>query len=171
MKIITKISFILIILSGQALAENTIEKIKSHIDQALQSKDMNHKSWYKAAELLAPLIEAKNQDAIYYSTFLHAYGVGGYAQNINKATTLLREAAESGSVTAMVSQARHNEHGLSGHINISKAVYWYKKAGKSGSRSAASRIAEAYRNGEIGLTKNIKLADEWDKIKGDCKKP
>jgi TPR repeat protein len=158
-------------MTSTILADPQIKEIKTLIDQALESKDMNHENWFKVAELLNPLLIVKNPDAIHYSSFLHAYGVGGYSRDIEKAVELERTAAESGSVAAMLSHARRYEYGLSGHIEISKSIFWYKKAGNSGSRTAASRMETAYRNGELGLGKNINLANKWKEIKGNCKTP
>ena len=171
MKIIFITLLLILSVFQNTYAKDSFKEIETLINQALESNDLNHANWYKAAELLDPLLKSKNPEAIYYSAFLYAYGVAGYPNDPDKALKLEIEAAESGSVTAMYIQARRNEHGFSYNKNSIKAVYWYQKAAESGSEGASRRLAKAYKNGELGLTPNQELADKWKQIAGECKKP
>ena len=165
------ISICLVLFTNIAYANDPISIIETHINTALESHNTKHPGWYKAAELLNPLLKNNNQDAVYYSSFLYAYGTGGYPKDIIKADKLAKQAADSGSLPAMVDQAVRFEYGLSGVTNNEQAVLWYKKSGEAGSKAAASRLTEAYKKGELGLNINKTLATKWSVIYGQCNEP
>lgn len=154
-----------------AYAGDKYESIESKINVALESGDMNHRNWNEAAQLLKPLLDASEPEALYYSSFFYAYGVGGYPADLDTAMNNELKAANLGSVSAMLAQARRYEYGVSKTIDLKESFAWYIKAGEAGSRSAASRLRDAYRNGELGLEKDEKSASKWEEIAGDCKKP
>lgn len=157
--------------SPLVLANEPHIEVKSHIDTALPTGDFNHSSWFKAAEKLKTSLHDNVPWAKYYASFLYTYGAGGFPEDLVKARELASSSAEEGFLPAMLDQARRNEYGLSGAIDIKKAVVWYEKAALAGSRSAAERLEEAYSKGELELKPDQRLADKWRKLKGECKKP
>ena len=162
---------ILAFTSFLALANEVHIDVKNHIDTALPTGDFNHPSWFKAADELKTPLNQKAPWAKYYASFLYNYGAGGFPEDLAKAKKLALSSAQDGFLPAMLDQARRNEWGLSGTIDLKKSVVWYEKAALAGSRSAASRLEQAYTKGELKLKPNPKQAAKWSSLKGECKKP
>lgn len=171
MRFLVSALILLVSTTSAAFADDKYELIQSKINVALESGDMNHQNWDEAARLLKPLLDADEPEALYYSSFFYAYGVGGYPSDVDTAMYNELKAATLGSVSAMLAQARRYEYGVSESIDFGESLAWYIKAGEAGSRTAASRLRDAYKNGELGLEKDEKLASKWEEIAGDCKKP
>lgn len=166
------IALILLVSTTSAASEgDKYESIQSKINVALESGDMNHPNWDEAAQLLNPLLDADEPEALYYSSFFYAYGVGGFPSDVDTAMNNELKAANFGSVSAMLAQARRYEYGVSKSIDFRESLAWYIKAGEAGSRTAASRLRDAYKNGELGLEEDEKLALRWEEIAGECRKP
>ena len=162
---------LLILVSPIALADEQYAQIQEHIKTALDSANLEHESWYKAAELLKQPLEAGHPWAKFYAAYLYAFGTGGFPNDHAKADFLETSAANEGFLPAMVAQARRNEHGLSGTIDLALAYRWYERAALSASYSAAARLEEAFTNGELKLEPDLEAAAKWRKIKGECKSP
>jgi len=162
---------LLILVSPVALADEPYSEIQEHIHKALDSANLEHTSWYKAAELLKKPLAENLSWAKFYAAYLYAFGAGGFPNDHAKADMLETAAANEGFLPAMVAQARRNEHGLSGTIDLALAYSWYEKAAMAGSRSAAARLEEAFTKGELKLAPDLDAAAKWRKIKGECKSP
>lgn len=162
---------LLIFLSVSAHASEPYKEVKDYIYEAMPTGDFNHPSWFKAAEGLKIPLQNNIPWANYYAAFLYTYGAGGFPEDYEKAKKLSSSSAQEGFVPAMLYQARNNEYGLAGEVNLSQAVYWYEKSALKGSRAAASRLEAAYSKGELELKPNTKLATKWRAKKGECKKP
>ena len=165
--------FLLLLIWGSpfALADESYSEIREHIYKALDSGNMEHASWYKAAELLNKPLTENFSGAKFYAAYLYFFGTGGFPNDHAKADMLETAAANEGFLPAIVAQARRNEHGLSGTIDLALAFSWYEKAALAGSRSAAARLEEAFTNGELDLAPDLDAAAKWRKIKGECKSP
>ncbi len=147
------------------------ENVKALIDKALPTGDYEHRFWYEAADILREPLAAGDPGAKYYASFLYNYGAGGFSEDFTMAKRLALEAANSGFLPAMVHQAVDSEYGLSGEKNHALSVSWYQKAALAGSKSSASRLVEAYENGELGLERNDTEASAWLEIRGKCREP
>jgi TPR repeat protein len=165
------LQILLIFLSFSAHATEPYKVVKDYIYEAMPTGDFNHPSWFKAAEELKTPLKKNVPWANYYAAFLYNYGAGGFPENLEKAKKLTTSSANEGFVPAMLYQARNNEYGLTGEVNLTQAVFWYEKSALAGSRSAASRLEEAYSKGELELKPNPKLATKWRIAKGECEKP
>ena len=162
---------LLVLISSVALASEPYAEVREHINTALDSGNMEHDSWYKAAELLKEPLSQNASWAKFYAAYLYAFGTGGFPNDHDKADELETAAATEGFLPAMVAQARRNEYGLSGTIDLALAYSWYEKAALAGSRSAAARLEEAYVKGELEVEADPEAAAKWKAIKGKCKSP
>ncbi|MAM59412.1 MAG: hypothetical protein CMN25_19035 [Salinicola sp.] len=74
------------------------------------------------------------------------------------------QAAQQGDRHAQYQAGRIYELGCSQYQpNEHHAVTWYARAGENGHVQAATRLADAYRHGELGLPHDPARADDWQR--------
>lgn len=168
---IRTIAFTLLIVPFLVMANESYREVKSLINNALPTGNYEHEFWYDAAKRLREPLKENEPWAQYYSSFLYAYGAGGFERDYEKANELAYSAAQEGFLPAMLDQARRNEWGLSGVKDFDIALKWYKKAALAGSRSAAERLEDVFSNGELGQSQDIEAAEKWRNLKAECEKP
>ena len=161
-----------LVMATPAIVEDDAEQfVKNAIHAAMPSGDPEHPSWYLAAEKLKEPLAEGVPWAKYYASFLYAYGAAGFARNIEVADQQALSAAEAGYLPAIVDRARRLEYGLSGIRDLRKAANWYEKAAIAGSRSAASRLVQAYVNGELEFPRDEEMAATWRAHLSKCTLP
>lgn len=80
----------------------------------------------------------------------------GVEKNMDKALSLIKEAAEHGSETAMTALGNDYRH----KNDYNKAIRWYRRAAHYGSKEGMLNLALCYDRG-LGLAKNSHLAKLW----------
>ncbi|WP_346796533.1 tetratricopeptide repeat protein [Halomonas sp. Bachu 37] len=82
------------------------------------------------------------------------------------------EAAQAGNVKAQYQAAVIHEHGcLQYPRREDYAVTWYARAAQAGHYLAANRLAQAYRDGELGLAVDNAKAAYWQQQAEACSEP
>ena len=75
------------------------------------------------------------------------------------------EAAHAGDAKAQYQAGQIHEHGCAQYPSRDDhAVTWYARAGEAGHPLAATRLARAYRNGELGLPVDVEKASHWQAL-------
>jgi len=75
------------------------------------------------------------------------------------------EAAHAGDAKAQYQAGQIREHGCAQYPRRDDhAVTWYARAGEAGHPLAASRLARAYRSGELGLPMDLEKAEHWQAL-------
>jgi TPR repeat protein len=105
-----------------------------------------------------------------YKTPFHAYtigymysnGFGGAKQDQEIAFLWYKQAASSGSITAMGNIGALYDEGLGTEKDQSEAVYWFKKTAELGHAASMTNLGSRYRSGE-GIEKNIDSCVYWYK--------
>jgi len=97
-----------------------------------------------------------------YGHLLHFRGDG--VQNRIQGGIYLQRAAEKGDAKACYQMGRIYENGFEHYFqpNAEKAVKFYRQAADLGHQLAIRRMAEACREGELGLSIDIAEAERWD---------
>ena len=95
--------------------------------------------------------EAGDADALYQSALLH---LGLLDWDADKAIPMIESAAHQGVPEAQYWMAWQYEEGPLLPNDAQRALHWYELAGDSEHRLALGRLADAYENGELGLTAN-----------------
>ena len=78
----------------------------------------------------------------------------------------LERAAKMGEMKAQYQMARIYEEGFKPHFSIdqAKALNTYQQAAEQHHILAATRLAEAYKNGELGLQPDSQQAQHWQQM-------
>ncbi|SEL39747.1 tetratricopeptide repeat protein [Halomonas daqiaonensis] len=75
------------------------------------------------------------------------------------------EAAHAGDAKAQYQAGQIREHGCAQYPRRDEyAVTWYARAGEAGHPLAATRLARAYRNGDLGLPVDTEKAAHWQAL-------
>lgn len=75
------------------------------------------------------------------------------------------DAAHAGNVRAQYQAGQIYEHGYALYPHRDDhAVTWYARAGEAGHPLAASRLARAYRDGQLGLPVDAERALHWEQL-------
>ena len=85
----------------------------------------------------------------------------GTVRDENKGFEWLTKSAEEGNSKAMWSLAYCCKHGWGCDRNTNTAVEWYEKSASVGSSIAMDVLGDFYKDGDLGLTKDLNKAREW----------
>ncbi len=98
-----------------------------------------------------------------YGHLLHFRGDG--VQNRIQGGIYLQRAAEKGDAKACYQMGRIYENGFEHYFqpDQAKALSFYRKAAESGHQLAIRRMADACRQGELGLSVDIEEAQNWER--------
>ncbi|WP_129141742.1 tetratricopeptide repeat protein [Modicisalibacter coralii] len=98
-----------------------------------------------------------------YGHMLYQRGVT--PQDKAKGARYVLQAAQTGDARAQYQAARIYEHGCAQYPRRDDhAVTWYARAGEAGHPTAAERLADAYRRGELGLPVDSRRAAQWQAL-------
>lgn len=86
-------------------------------------------------------------------------------QDRAKGASYVLQAAHSGDIHAQYQAGCIYEHGCAQYPSRDDhAVTWYARAGEEGHPLAATRLAQAYRQGELGLAVDSQRAAYWQQL-------
>ena len=143
--------------------------VEAVMSKAIKEWHPENEYWYEGAAMLKEPLARDEPWAKYYLAWLYNYGAGGYPQDYKRAHDLTLEAANAGYARAMFNLAIQLESDtVLSKKNLPEALKWYKRGALAGSSRAAGRVAEAYRNGDLGLDVDIEEAEKWEVIKQQC---
>ncbi|MBD3895500.1 sel1 repeat family protein [Halomonas sp. ML-15] len=90
---------------------------------------------------------------------------GASPQDKAKGARYVLQAAHSGDERAQYQAGAIYEHGCAQYPRRDDhAVTWYARAGEAGHALAASRLADAYRHGQLGLAVDCQRAEYWQRL-------
>ena len=137
-----------------------LPKVYADFNQALNSGRIKHPGFDQAFQVLVPLAEQGNVEAMYYVSQLYYLGVGGAKRDADKARQLIVDSASKGYAVAQRQLAYNYERGIYGRIDNAEA--------ESGSCLAIRRLIKAYSNGELGLKSDAEKTGSLEKKLGAC---
>jgi uncharacterized protein len=192
MRIVLLVWF-LVLGAPSVLAEEDAAEMLARGDQAFSSGDLiEAMQWYRgAAEKGHPAAQIKygyildrsedNEAAVvwYRKAAEQAHAPGQYAlaqsyatgegvpRDMAEARRWWELAAEQNHVDAIVALATEAERGARPSAeSLKEALVYWQRAARLGDSGAMSRLAQAYRKGELGLAIDAQTAQQWeDKIK------
>lgn len=89
---------------------------------------------------------------------------GPTAQDKARGARYVLEAAHAGDARAQYQAGKIHEHGCALYPRRDDhAVTWYARAGEAGHALAAQRLAQAYREGQLGLPVDAERAAHWQR--------
>lgn len=110
--------------------------------------------WYRRAA------EQGHAPALFHLGAMHARGEGA-ERDYPEAVRLYRKAADLGYRDAIYPVAYAYENGIGVEKDPAEALKWYRRSAEQGVSFAMNRIARAYAFGELGLSPDPALAEEW----------
>lgn len=110
--------------------------------------------WYRRAA------DQGHAPALFHLGAMHGRGEG-VERDYPEAVRLYRKAADLGYRDAIYPVAYAFENGIGVEKNPVEALKWYRRSAEQGVSFAMNRIARAYAFGELGLSPDPALAEEW----------
>lgn len=91
-------------------------------------------------------------------------------RDMEQGLALMKKAAEQDYLPAILVLARTHEQGAEGvAVDLSLSLGYWRRAAALGEQQAMLRLANAYRNGELGLGIDDAEAAKWQKKLDDAK--
>ncbi|KAI8984252.1 hypothetical protein BDF20DRAFT_816822 [Mycotypha africana] len=140
----------------------------------LPDDDASKKGYLSEAEKLLKQLAAKGHaDAQYQLGKLYTAGLFNKKgkPDYDRAFTLFVQASKHFHTDASLRAGECYEEGLGCRQNGDKAQLFYKKAASLGHPAAMNRLAFAYKNGELGVSKNPKEAVKWLSLAAEAATP
>jgi len=120
----------------------------------------------QASALCSAEAKAGDADALYQSALFH---LGLIDWNVDAAVPMIQTAADQGIAEAQYWLAWQYEEGPLLPNDMELALRWYELAGANEHRLALGRLADAYQNGELGLSRSARKAAEMRARAERCK--
>jgi len=117
------------------------------------------KQFVRAYELLFPLAEKGNTDALYRLAIISQNGLGMVA-NKEKALAWMQSAAEQGFDLAQHGLAFMYMEGECVEQDYAKAIHWFKLASEQGLAGAQATLGNMYQEG-LGVEVDLDEAKRW----------
>ena len=141
-------------------------------DSAVASKELFHPGYKQALAIWEPLVGSGHLGARYHVGILYYFGAGGVTIDQVKGFGMIRRAAEDGYPTAQafLGLLSENGDGMFQKRGTDEALKWYSLAAEAGQCAGLKRMAKAYDDGELGVTKDAAKATALRARLPDCQK-
>ena len=114
----------------------------------------------EAGRLFLAAAQAGHVNAQYWYGQMSATG-NGVSRDLSIGADWILRAADAGLPLAMQEAGAIFELGLGRNADGARAVSYYRRAGEAGVKEAATRLASAYANGELGLPQDTNESARW----------
>ncbi len=150
--------FLLVLVGGFFVAPAAADECRGELRPLLLSRDHDQAAIDAVRSLCEREYAAGSADAGYQLALIDL-GLDGWSPE--RATPLIREAANRGVAEAQYWLAWQYETGPLLDNDEATALYWYQAAAEQDHRLALQRLADAYEHGELGLKVNTFQAAQF----------